>query len=39
MSARDVVPTIPVIVADPDPRVNVKSRFVSAVSLSTVEPK
>ena len=37
MSARDVVPTIPVIVADPDPRVNVKSRAV--LSLSIVELK
>src|SRR5210317_859881 len=37
MSARDVVPTIPVIVADPDPRVNVKSREV--LSLSIVELK
>src|SRR6056300_600484 len=37
MSARDVVPTIPVIDAEPLPRVNVKSRAV--LSLSIVEPK
>src|SRR5210317_1389173 len=37
ISAKEVVPTIPVIVADPDPRVNVKSREV--LSLSIVEPK
>ena len=39
MSARDVVPTIPVIDAEPLPRVNVKLRLLSALSLSTVEPK
>jgi hypothetical protein len=38
MSARDVVPTIPVIDADPDPSVNVKSRLLS-LSLSIVELK
>src|SRR6056300_1500336 len=32
MSARDVVPTIPVIVADPDPSVKVKSRAVLSLS-------
>ena len=37
MSARDVVPTIPVIDAEPLPRVNVKSREVP--SPSTVELK
>src|SRR6056300_305541 len=37
MSARDVVPTIPVIDAEPLPRVNVKSRAVP--SPSTVAPK
>src|SRR5210317_793650 len=37
MSARDVVPTIPVIDAEPLPRVNVKSRAVP--SLSIVELK
>src|SRR5210317_1722081 len=39
ISAKEVVPTIPVIDADPDPRVNVKSRLVSAESESTVELK
>jgi hypothetical protein len=39
MSARDVVPTIPVIDAEPLPRVNVKSRLLSPLSLSIVELK
>src|SRR6056300_1843783 len=39
ISANDVVPTIPVIDAEPLPRVNVKSRLVSAESESTVELK
>ena len=38
MSARDVVPTIPVIVADPDPSLS-RSRVLPALSLSMVEPK
>src|SRR6056300_1288782 len=37
ISAKEVVPTIPVIDAEPLPRVNVKSREV--LSLSIVEPK
>src|SRR6056300_435942 len=37
ISAKEVVPTIPVIDAEPLPRVNVKSRAV--LSLSIVEPK
>src|SRR6056300_1485476 len=36
ISAKEVVPTIPVIDAEPLPRVNVKSRLVSAESESTV---
>src|SRR6056300_953089 len=39
MSARDVVPTIPVIMAEPLPRVNVKSRLLSPLSLSIVALK
>src|SRR6056300_1646362 len=39
ISAKEVVPTIPVIDAEPLPRVNVKSRLVSAESESTVELK
>jgi len=39
MSANEVVPTIPEKVALPDPRVSVKLRLLSALSLSTVEPK
>src|SRR6056300_437329 len=39
MSAREVVPTIPVIDAEPLPRVNVKSRLLSPLSLSIVELK
>src|SRR6056300_1885787 len=39
ISAKEVVPTIPVIDAEPLPRVNVKLRLVSAESESTVELK
>ena len=39
MSANEVVPTIPLKVAAPLPKVRVKSRFVPIASLSTVELK
>src|SRR6056300_1696838 len=38
-TSNEVAPTIPVTEAEPDPRVKVKSRLLSALSLSIVAPK
>ena len=39
ISAKVVLPTIPLKVAEPEPKVSVRSRLVKAASLSTVELK
>ena len=39
ISASEVAPTIPVKLAEPEPKVNMRSRFVPIASLFTVELK